>query len=198
MLQKLEQKKGAEALAVRNIPLVEENFNRIIHSVLYNVHTKGGKVICSGMGKAGQVANNIATTLSSTGTPALFLHPSESMHGDLGVVQKNDVFIFVSNSGETIEVIELLRLAKKRFPTICAFAILGRPQSKLGDSVQAYLETGLPPEICPLGLTPTTSTTCMMVLGDLLVTEIMERIGFTKEQYASCHHAGYLGNMARS
>jgi len=197
MLQKLEQKKRDEVLAVKNIPLSEENFNRIIHSILHSVHFKGAKVVCSGVGKAGQVAHNIATTLSSTGTPSVFLHPAESLHGDLGLVQRNDVLLLVSNSGETFEVLELLRLAKLKFSDICCFAILGRPDSSLGNQVQAYLETGNPPEICPLGLTPTSSTTCMMVLGDLLVTEVMERINFTKEMYASCHHSGYLGKKAR-
>ena len=197
MLQNLNKKKEIEAKAIINIPLEQCDFELIVNGIHSEVHKRGGKVVVSGMGKAGQVGHNLATTLSSTGTPAVYLHPGEAQHGDLGLIQKNDVLILISNSGETKEVIDLLSLARAKFPTITAYGIVGNATSALSRQVLGFLTTGNPNEICPLGLTPTVSTTCMMVLGDLLVTSLMEKIGFTMQEYALCHHSGYLGAKAK-
>jgi len=158
---------------------------------------KNGKVITSGMGKAGQIANNIATTFSSTGTPAVFLHPSEAQHGDLGVLQENDVLLVISNSGKTREILELIDLKNNLYPEIPVIVITGNINSPLGEKAAYTIETGSPPEVCPLGLTPTTSTTVFTVIGDALVVLMMEKIGFTAGEYSKRHHGGYLGLKSR-
>jgi arabinose-5-phosphate isomerase len=147
------------------------------------------------MGKAGQVARDIATTFCSTGTQAVFLHPSEAQHGDLGIVGQKDVFLFVSNSGETRELIELLDLSRQLHRNqIPVIVITGNAESTLWRKADVRLFTGRPAEVCPLGLTPTTSTTVMNVIGDVLVVLMMKRIGFTTADYALRHHGGYLGS----
>jgi arabinose-5-phosphate isomerase len=161
------------------------------------VHQRKGKLITSGMGKAGQIAVNMATTFSSTGTPAVFLHPSEAQHGDLGVVQENDLMLLISNSGKTREILELLDLARGLRPGIPFIVITGNLESQLAKAASACIHTGNPPEVCALGLTPTTSTTIMTVIGDVLVVLLMKRIGFTNQDYALRHHGGYLGDKSR-
>ena len=150
------------------------------------------------MGKAGQIALNIATTFSSTGTPAVNLHPSEAQHGDLGVLQPDDILLLVSNSGRTCEIIDLIALSKNLYPTIPIIVITGNPDSQLAKLADATLLTAPAPEVCPLGLTPTTSTTMMTVIGDILVVNVMRLTDFTKEQYALRHHGGYLGSKSRT
>lgn len=185
-----------EIEAVQNIP-VDGIVEGAIALIYEQVHQKNGKVVVSGMGKAGQIGVNIATTLSSTGTPAIFLHPSEAQHGDLGVVQGNDVMFMISNSGKTREIIELEFLVKRLHPAIKIIGLTGNPDGELARFSDVVLSTGNPKEVCPLGLTPTTSTTVMTVVGDILVTLMMEKINFTKEEYAQRHHSGYLGERAR-
>lgn len=186
-----------EIEAIQNIPIdgVIENAINLIEE---SVHQNHGKVVVSGMGKAGQIGVNIATTLSSTGSPAVFLHPSEAQHGDLGMVQENDIMILISNSGKTRELIELEYLVKKLYKNIKIIAITGNSEGELAKLCDVVLCTGNPQEICPLGLTPTTSTTAMTVVGDILVVLLMEKIGFTKKEYANRHHSGYLGTIART
>ena len=185
-----------EVQAIRQIPL-SEAYTQAIDLILSQVHKKNGKLICSGMGKAGQVASNIATTFSSTGTPACFLHPSEAQHGDLGILCENDLMLLISNSGKTREIIELVGLARQLVPDIRFIVITSDGTSELAKSSDICLLTGNPAEVCPLGLTPTTSTTVMTVMGDLLVVETMKRIGFTAADYAKRHHGGYLGSVSR-
>ena len=186
-----------EIKAINNIP-IDGVIEQAINVLFQNVHLKGGKLIVSGMGKAGQIGMNIATTLSSTGTPAVFIHPSEAQHGDLGLVQKNDVLMLISNSGKTREVLEFDRLVKKLYNNIPVLVLTGNNNSPLKELASVCLYTGNPDEICPLGLTPTTSTTVMTVVGDILVVSMMEKINFTKEDYAKRHHSGYLGQKAKS
>ena len=186
-----------EAEAVLQIP-VGEGMIRAIELVFQQVHMKKGKIVASGMGKAGQIAENIATTFSSTGSPAVFLHPSNAQHGDLGVIQENDVLLCISNSGKTREIIELVDLARKLNPVLPFILISGNPDGQLVNSADAFIYTGGPKEVCPLGLTPTTSTTVMTVIGDVLVVSVMKRIGFTSDDYAKRHHGGYLGDKSRS
>lgn len=185
-----------EAQAIKNIP-VEEGFIQAIELIHNRVHKHKGKLVTSGMGKAGQIAANIATTFSSTGTPSVFLHPSESQHGDLGVVQQNDVLLVISNSGKTREIIELIELAENLHTGLPLIVISSNPDGVLAKNADAFIYTGNPKEVCPLGLSPTTSTTVMTVIGDALVVSMMNKIGFTNEEYAKRHHGGYLGSKSR-
>ncbi len=187
----------SEIEGIRNIP-VNTSIQEAVNLLYENTHECGGKVIVSGLGKAGQIGHNIATTLSSTGTPAVFLHPTEAQHGDLGILQKNDVLFLISNSGKTKEIIELLTLARKLFPDLKSISLTGHPENELGMITDVCLSTGYPKEVCPLGLTPTTSTTVMTVLGDVIVVMMMNKIGFTKADYAMRHHSGYLGEKSRN
>lgn len=186
-----------EANAILNIP-VSDGYNIATDFIIEQVHTKQGKLITSGMGKAGQIAQNIATTFSSTGTPAVFLHPSEAQHGDLGILQKNDIMLLISNSGKTREIVELVSLARNLYSTIKFIVITSDSQSLLTQHADVALLTGNPDEVCTLGLTPTTSTTMMTVIGDILVVDTMQKIKFTPKDYAKRHHGGYLGDKSRS
>lgn len=187
----------AESNAVKNIPVTDE-YNKAVSLIVEQVHNKGGKLVTSGMGKCGQIAENIATTFSSTGIPAVFLHPSEAQHGDLGVLQPNDVMLLLSNSGKTNEILALVDLAHALYPQLKFIVITGNDQSELARLADICLWTGGAPEVCPLGLTPTTSTTMMTVMGDVLVVNSMLATGFTKRDYAMRHHGGYLGVKSRS
>jgi arabinose-5-phosphate isomerase len=185
-----------EAFAISSIP-VTLNFEEAIEIIHRQVHVRNGKLVTSGMGKAGQIAHNIATTFSSTGTPAAFLHPSEAQHGDLGILQENDVLLAISNSGKTREIIELIDLKNNLYPQIPVIVITGNENSPLAQKADCFISTGAPTEVCPLGLTPTTSTTVMTVIGDVLVVLLMEKIGFNADDYSKRHHGGYLGMISR-
>jgi arabinose-5-phosphate isomerase len=187
----------SEAAAILNIP-VNDSFERAVELIYNAVHKKRGKLVASGMGKAGQIALNIATTLSSTGTPAVFLHAAEAQHGDLGVIQQNDVLLLISNSGKTREILELVELSKRLFPYIPVIVITGNSKSPLAKCTDIVINTGNPAEICPLGLTPTTSTTTMTVIGDIIVVLLMKKIGYSTQDYAKRHHGGYLGEKSRN
>lgn len=187
----------AEIEAIRNIPF-DGAIEKTVDLILENIHKKGGKVVISGMGKAGQIGVNIATTLSSTGTPAIFMHPSEAQHGDLGMIQKNDLLFVISNSGKTSEILDLIQLSRRLYEHIPIVGLTGNPAGQLTSDCDVTIQTGAPKEVCPLGLTPTTSTTVMTVVGDLLVVLIMKAIGFSKEEYAKRHHSGYLGQKAKN
>lgn len=186
-----------EANAILNIP-VSEAYDKATDIIIEQVHGKKGKLVTSGMGKAGQVAQNIATTFSSTGTPAVFLHPSEAQHGDLGILQENDIMLVISNSGKTFEIIELIKLSRELYPQIKFIVITGDGESLLAQNSDICLLTGKPAEVCSLGLTPTTSTTVMTVIGDILVVDTMKKINFTASEYAKRHHGGYLGDKSRN
>ncbi len=186
-----------EAQAVLGIP-VTDAYERAVELIVEHVHRRKGKLVTSGMGKAGQIAMNIATTFCSTGIPSVFLHPSEAQHGDLGILQPNDLLLFISNSGKTREIVELTQLARNLDPTLKFIVITGNPDSPLAKESDVCLSTGHPDEVCALGMTPTTSTTVMTVIGDILVVETMKRTGFTIEDYSKRHHGGYLGEKSRS
>lgn len=184
-----------ESEAVLSIP-VSDGYGEAVELIVEHVNRRGGKLITSGMGKAGQIAMNIATTFCSTGTPAVFLHPSEAQHGDLGIIQRNDLMLLLSNSGKTREIVELVELARILNPDIPIIVITGNSDSLLARIGDVVLFTGGASEVCPLGMTPTTSTTTMTVMGDVLVVATMKAIGFTREEYAKRHHGGYLGHKA--
>jgi arabinose-5-phosphate isomerase len=150
-----------------------------------------GRVVVSGMGKSGHIGRKIAATLASTGTPALFLHPAEAMHGDLGMAAPGDIALVLSNSGESEELRALLPALKRRVS--CLIAMTGRPDSTLGRAADLILDTRVAHEACPLNLAPTTSTTTMLALGDALAVAVMEARGFRSEDYARLHPAGSLG-----
>ncbi|MCM1369544.1 MAG: SIS domain-containing protein [Candidatus Amulumruptor caecigallinarius] len=185
-----------ESDAILSIP-VSDRYGKAIELIVENVHRRGGKLITSGMGKAGQIAMNIATTFCSTGTPSIFLHPAEAQHGDLGIIQKNDILLLLSNSGKTREIVSLVDLARVLNPGIPVIVITGDDKSLLARGGDVVLFTGGSPEVCPLGLTPTTSTTMMTVIGDVLVVGTMKAIGFTRDEYAKRHHGGYLGHVSK-
>ena len=178
---------------LREIPT--ERVGDIIMQI--NEYLYDGRIITSGMGKAGHIAHTFSTTLSSTGTPSFFLHPAEAQHGDLGIVRPGDIIIVFSNSGKTREILELVELVHNLWYNNLIFAIVGESNSAINMRCADYIEFGKVEEICPLGLTPTTSTTCMSVISDLIVVGLMEHKKFTKEKYSKLHHAGYLNLKAR-
>ena len=150
-----------------------------------------GRVVVTGMGKSGHIARKIAATLASTGTPAHFVHPGEASHGDLGMIVAEDVVIALSNSGETAELSDLIAYTR-RF-SIPLIAITRHEHSSLGDASDITLRLPPVPEICPMGLAPTTSTTMMLALGDALAVAVLESKGFTAEDFHNFHPGGKLG-----
>jgi arabinose-5-phosphate isomerase len=162
-------------------------FSRAIDAVL-NV---GGRVIVSGMGKSGHIARKIAATLASTGTPALFLHPAEASHGDLGMVTRADALLMLSNSGETAELADLITYGKRL--GVPLIGVANNPDSRLLQASDIALLLPKAQEACPMGLAPTTSTTMMLALGDALAVALMERRGFSTDQYRDFHPGGALG-----
>lgn len=196
MLEDIKEVLRQEAEAIQNIP-ISESFEKAVEIIEERVHRLKGKLVASGMGKAGQIALNIATTFSSTGTPSVFLHPSDAQHGDLGVIQPNDVLLLISNSGKTREILELVALAENLHKNLPLIVITSNKDSQLAGLADVCIETGNPKEVCILGLTPSTSTTVMTVIGDVLVVMMMKRIGFNNEEYAKRHHGGYLGDKSR-
>jgi arabinose-5-phosphate isomerase len=150
-----------------------------------------GRVIITGMGKSGLIGKKIAATFSSTGTPAYFLHPAEGSHGDLGVLMKQDVVIAISNSGETPEILGILPLVK-RFG-VPLIGMTGKTNSTLAQQSDVVLNIAVRQEACPLGLAPTASTTSTLALGDTLAVVLLERRGFSAEDFALFHPAGSLG-----
>jgi len=152
-----------------------------------------GRVVVSGMGKSGHIGRKIAATLSSTGTPAQFIHPAEASHGDLGALTRDDALLMLSYRGETAELSDLITYAKRfRIPLI---GMAGNAESTLLKAADVALVLPKAREACPMGLAPTTSTTVMLVLGDALAVALMERRGFSAEQYRDFHPGGSLGRM---
>lgn len=149
------------------------------------------KLVVTGIGKSGLVGQKIAATLNSTGTPALFLHPVEAMHGDLGLVAPTDVVLALSYSGETCELNQMLHSVQQRQAPI--IALCGRPESSLGQLAQVVLNSAVPREACPLGLAPTTSTTAMLAIGDALAVVLLQRKHFRAEDFRRNHPGGSLG-----
>lgn len=152
-----------------------------------------GRVVVTGMGKAGLVGQKISATLASTGTPSLFLHPGEALHGDLGRIRPEDVVLALSKSGSTREVVQLLGPVRAIGATV--ISICESAQSPLGSGADLVLELGNAPEACPLGLAPTVSTTVMLALGDALSMAVLEGRDFTREEFARFHPAGSLGRQ---
>jgi arabinose-5-phosphate isomerase len=177
---------ASQALAVLAEQL-DGDFTRAVDLML----VAKGRIIVSGMGKSGHVARKIAATLSSTGTPAYFVHPAEASHGDMGAIARQDLLLLLSWGGETAEMSDLITYAKRhRIPIV---AIGANPDSTLIKAADAPLVLPRAPEACPMGLAPTTSTTMMLSLGDALAVALMERKGFSPDQYRDLHPGGSLG-----
>jgi arabinose-5-phosphate isomerase len=154
-----------------------------------------GRVVVTGMGKSGIICRKIAATLNSTGTPSVYLSPAEALHGDLGMVVKGDVVIAVSNSGETEEILHLLETLKRLSVPLISF--LGRTRSTLAQASDFVLDVSVDEEACPMGLAPTASTTAILALGDALAMAVLEKKGFTTEDFAVLHPKGQLGFKLR-
>ncbi len=150
-----------------------------------------GRIVVMGIGKSGHIARKVASTMASTGTPALFVHPGEASHGDMGMIIPLDVMIIFSNSGETPEILDLLPALARLGVTI--IAITGNPKSTLAITANAHIEASVAQEACPLGLAPTASTTAALVMGDALAIALLEARGFTEHDFALSHPGGSLG-----
>lgn len=150
-----------------------------------------GRVVVSGMGKSGHIGSKIAATLASTGTPAFFVHPGEASHGDLGMVTRDDVFLAISNSGNSPELVTLLPMIKRL--AIPLLAMTGNSRSPLAEVADSIMDISIASEACPLDLTPTSSTTVTLVMGDALAVALLEARGFTAEDFAFSHPGGALG-----
>jgi arabinose-5-phosphate isomerase len=186
-----------EASAISQIPL-DNPFDAVTDLIFDHCQSRKGKVVIFGVGKAGEIGKKLAVTFCSTGTPAVFMHPLEGLHGDLGLLQENDVLLAISNSGKTREILEIVPLARNLIANAPLICLTGCSPSPLADIADLVLCTGSVLEVCPLGLTPTTSTTVMNVIGDIIVCLQMAKIDFQKEHYALRHHGGYLGSITRA
>jgi arabinose-5-phosphate isomerase len=177
-----------EADAVRSLRnQLDDGFVEAIDFIL----SCRGRVVVSGIGKSGHIARKLAATLASTGTPAFFVHPAEASHGDLGMVTADDVFVAMSNSGESEELIAILPLIKRLGAKL--IAITGRPASSLAQLSDVHLNAGVSKEACPLNLAPTASTTAALALGDALAVAVLDARGFGADDFARSHPGGSLG-----
>lgn len=180
-----------EADAVRAlIARLDERFLAAVSLIL----AARGRVIVSGIGKSGHIARKIAATLSSTGTPSYFLHPAEASHGDLGMIQRDDVFIAISNSGESAELVEILPSIKRLGAKL--IAISGKQDSTLAREADVSLDAGVAEEACPHNLAPTASTTAALALGDALAVTLLDARGFSAADFARHHPRGQLPHQA--
>ena len=166
---------------------IDSNFAKVIDAI-YKIK---GRVIVSGMGKSGFIAQKISATLSSTGTPSLYLHPAEALHGDLGRVTKDDIVMALSNGGETEEIVKCLPIFKKI--GVKVIAMLGNTRSTIAKKSDYMLDASVKREACPLGLAPTSSTTAMLALGDALAVALLDKKGFKEKDFAFYHPGGILG-----
>lgn len=188
MIRRAKEVLRIEAAAVSSlIRRIDENFEKAVKAVL----ACKGKLVVTGMGKPGFIGAKISATLSSTGTPSLYLHPADAIHGDLGRVTKDDVVLAISNSGETDEIIRLLPTLKKIGTRI--IAMTGNGDSTLARHSDVVLDVAVKKEACPLNLAPTASTTAMLAMGDALAVALLDRRGFRREDFALYHPGGSLG-----
>ncbi len=179
---------ATEAEAIRNLmDHLDGSFDRAVEMIA----SCPGRVVWTGMGKSGIICRKIAATMSSTGTPSLFMHPAEAIHGDLGMVKPDDLVVAVSQSGTTDEVIELLRMLKRL--GVCLIAMTSNPASPLAQGADLHLDLGVRREACPWNLAPTASTTASLALGDALAMAVAVRKGFREEDFARLHPGGRLG-----
>lgn len=169
------------------LPRIDDSFLQVLNLIL----ACHGRVIVSGMGKSGHIARKIAATMSSTGTPAYFVHPGEASHGDLGMITADDVFIALSYSGESDELLTIIPVIKRQGAKL--ISLTGNPQSSLALAADAHLNGAVAQEACPMGLAPTASTTAALALGDALAVALLDAKGFGEEDFARSHPGGSLG-----
>lgn len=181
-----------EAKAISSIPVSDE-FERAVTLL----QACKGKVLTTGMGKAGHIAHKFSATLCSTGTPASFLHPGEAAHGDLGIIEENDAIVAFSTSGKTKEVLNTLA-AGRELGLHTVIGITSHPDSELRELSDVVLDMGTIKEACQFELTPTSSMAVMLAISDVLALLLMELNGFTPEDFGKRHHGGYLGKKARN
>ena len=179
-----------ESEAIRSIP--DELIGTTLEGVAHLILQCGGKIVVTGMGKNGHIGKRIAATFSCTGTASVFMHPSESAHGDLGMISPNDILLALSNSGKTQEIIETVQKVRESFPSVKIVVITGHPNETLSQLADISLSYGEIIEPCPLGLTPSSSLAVMSALSDALALGIMEMRGFTVEDYGKVHRHGYI------
>jgi arabinose-5-phosphate isomerase len=199
----VEKRRGNPALALgRKVLTIEaqavqaliERLDERFIAALELILRRSGRVIVSGMGKSGHIARKIASTLSSTGTPAYFVHPAEASHGDLGMVEGGDVFIAISYSGSSEELLEIVPLVKRRGAKL--IAITGSNESALAREADVHLDAGVEQEACPHNLAPTASTTAALALGDALAVALLDARGFSADDFARSHPRGRLPRQA--
>ena len=166
---------------------LDKSFTDLCNAVI----TCKGKIVIMGVGKSGHIAQKISATLSSTGTPSIFIHPTEAAHGDMGLINKKDIVLLISNSGETDEIINILASLKRHTKKIVS--ISGNNKSKIAKSADIKIQLNSKKEACPLDLAPTSSTTNALAFGDALAISLLEAKGFTKDDFAHSHPAGKLG-----
>ena len=177
-----------EAKEIANLShRLTDDFEKSINAILES----SGKLIVSGMGKSGIIGKKIAATLASTGTPSFFLHPGEAYHGDLGMIEENDIVLLISNSGETDEVLKLIPFLKHQ--KNCTISMSGNNDSTLAKNTNYHLNIAVEKEACPLFLAPTSSTTATLVMGDALAVTLMKLRDFKEENFAKFHPGGSLG-----
>jgi arabinose-5-phosphate isomerase len=177
-----------EAAAIEStIAKIDKKFEKAVN-ILFKTT---GRVVTTGMGKSGLIARKISATLTSTGTPSLFLHPSEALHGDIGIIHNDDVVMALSSSGETEEVLRLLDYIKRIGAKL--ITLVGSPQSTLARESDVFLDCSVEKEACPIGLVPSTSTTLALAVGDALAIALMEKKGFSEEDFRYYHPAGSIG-----
>ena len=180
-------------MEIDTIEKLRDGLDSTLTQALNLMQNAKGRIIITGMGKSGHIGKKIAASLASTGTPSFFVHPAEASHGDLGMITEDDVVIAISNSGESKELVDILNYCK-RFG-ISLIAITKNPESSLGKAGDIVLKLPNNGEACPLGLAPTSSTTATLVLGDVLTTAMIERSGFSKEDFNARHPGGKLGSI---
>ncbi|TKG19559.1 KpsF/GutQ family sugar-phosphate isomerase [Vibrio lentus] len=192
ILERVKYVLSEESKAIQSVH-VDDSYEDVV-KLIANCQSK---IITTGIGKAGHIAHKFSATLSSTGSPSVFLHPAEAAHGDLGIVSSSDILIAFSTSGKSREVIEILELARHLGVTN-VIGVTSHPDSELRQHCEYVLDMGTHKEACPLDLTPTTTIAVMLAISDAIAISVMEVNGFTKEQYGLRHHGGYLGRKART
>jgi len=189
----MSQKRAREVIAIESkaVAGLKKRINKEFESIVDYLCKINGRVIVTGMGKPGFIAQKISATLSSTGTPSLYLHPAEALHGDLGRVTKDDCILAFSNSGETEEIVKLLPIIKKIGAKLVSF--VGNTRSTLARNSDFVVDTSVEKEACSLGLAPTASTTAMLAMGDALAIALLDKKGFKEKDFALYHPGGILG-----
>jgi arabinose-5-phosphate isomerase len=176
---------------IKGLAELAEGLDESFDAAVEQIAATKGRVVVSGMGKSGHIGRKIAATLASTGTPAFFVHPGEASHGDLGMIGDKDTVIAISNSGETAELADIIAYCRRH--AIALIGITSKPGSSLGERANILLLLPRAKEACPMGLAPTTSTTMTLALGDALAVALLERRGFTSDDYGRFHPGGALG-----